>query len=317
MPNHADDNELYQLLSERIGKLHLQQRLGIESEAEHRVFHKGRTFFHIENLDSLDALIRLALRVTGLHSRGQRNALNIQTRRNDIHLKNLPDVFSGYTLLHLSDLHLDMNEKFTDALIAKLKNIDYDLCIMTGDYRYLTWGSSDNAMDYMAKLRSHINAPVFAVLGNHDSLRTVPAMEKMDIRMLLNESVEIEHKDDLIYLSGIDDPHYFRADNLERACLNIPADTVSLLLAHSPEIYKQAAYARFNVMFSGHTHGGQIKMPGGRALTYNAKCPRYLCAGSWRHGAMQGYTSVGAGSSIVDVRFNCPPEITLHQLLKG
>jgi len=316
MSSHADDNELYQLLLDRTGKLHLQQRLGIESESEHRVFHKGRTFFHIENLDSLDTLIRLTLRITGLHGRGQRNALNIQTRHNDIYLKHLPTAFSGYTLLHLSDLHLDMNEQFTDVLINKLKNINYDLCIMTGDYRYLTWGPSDKAMACLKKVRSHIRTPVYAILGNHDSIRTVPAMEKMDIRMLLNESAHIEHHGDSLYLAGIDDPHYFRADNLEKACRNIPSDAVSLLLAHSPEIYKQAAYAGFDVMFSGHTHGGQIKMPGGRAFTYNAKCPRYLCAGRWRHGAMQGYTSVGAGSSIVDVRFNCPPEITLHQLLK-
>jgi predicted MPP superfamily phosphohydrolase len=67
-------------------------------------------------------------------------------------------------------------------------------------------------------------------------------------------------------------------------------------------------------MLSGHTHGGQICLPGGIALMTNAACPRPFCKGAWRYHAMQGYTSVGSGSSVVGVRFNCLPEITLHHL---
>jgi hypothetical protein len=85
-------------------------------------------------------------------------------------------------------------------------------------------------------------------------------------------------------------------------------------LAHSPEPYRLAAHAGFDLMLSGHTHGGQICLPGGIALMTNADCPRRFCKGAWRYHTMQGYTSVGSGSSVVGVRFNCPPEMTLHQL---
>ena len=94
----------------------------------------------------------------------------------------------------------------------------------------------------------------------------------------------------------------------------IPADATSILLAHSPEIFRHAAYAGFDLMLSGHTHAGQICLPGGRPLMCNARCPRYVCAGAWRFEQLQGYTSAGSGVSVVDVRFNCPPEVTLHVL---
>jgi predicted MPP superfamily phosphohydrolase len=145
----------------------------------------------------------------------------------------------------------------------------------------------------------------------------VPAMEDLDIRVLLNESVPVKRKEDAVYLAGIDDPHYYRADNLEKACSDIPQDAVSILLSHSPEMYRNACHAGFDLMLSGHTHGGQICLPGGYPLMCNISSPRRVCRGSWRHHQLQGYTSVGSGSSVVEVRLNCPPEITLHHLHKG
>ena len=69
-------------------------------------------------------------------------------------------------------------------------------------------------------------------------------------------------------------------------------------------------------MLCGHTHGGQICLPGGLALTFNSSAPRFTGAGPWSYDLMQAYTSMGTGSSVVPARFNCPPEITLHQLRK-
>jgi hypothetical protein len=70
-------------------------------------------------------------------------------------------------------------------------------------------------------------------------------------------------------------------------------------------------------MLCGHTHGGQICLPGGYPLTWDARCPRRLAAGAWSYGGMAGYTSVGAGSSVVNARLNCLPEITIHRLCRG
>jgi predicted MPP superfamily phosphohydrolase len=145
----------------------------------------------------------------------------------------------------------------------------------------------------------------------------VPALEAMGIRMLLNECEVIARGDQQIHLAGVDDAHFYRMDNIEKVSQQIPAGAFSILLSHTPEIYRQAAHANFNLMLSGHTHGGQICLPGSIPITLQSKLPRRMGAGPWRHHNMIGYTSVGAGSSVVPVRLNCPPEITLHRLRAG
>ena len=92
-----------------------------------------------------------------------------------------------------------------------------------------------------AKLRAQLHGPIYGVLGNHDSIQMVPAMETMGIRMLLNECEAIARGDQLIYLAGIDDAHFYRVDNIEKAALPIPDGAFSILLSHTPEVYRQAA----------------------------------------------------------------------------
>jgi predicted MPP superfamily phosphohydrolase len=142
----------------------------------------------------------------------------------------------------------------------------------------------------------------------------LPALEAMGIRMLVNESETIERGGERVHFAGIDDAHFYRMDNLEKAAADIPHDAFSILISHTPEIYKQAAHAGFDLLLGGHTHGGQICLPGGIPITLDSVLPRYMASGPWRYHDMIGYTSVGAGSSVVPVRFNCPPEITLHRL---
>jgi predicted MPP superfamily phosphohydrolase len=132
--------------------------------------------------------------------------------------------------------------------------------------------------------------------------------------MLLNESEAIERGGFRVHLAGIDDAHFYRMDNIEKAAQGFPHDEFSILISHTPEIYRQAAHADFNLLLAGHTHGGQICLPGGIPITLDSVLPRSMGAGSWKYHDMIGYTSVGAGASIVPVRFNCPPEITLHHL---
>ena len=314
MTTLSSDEELYHLLEPRVGQLHLKRRLGLESDREARIFGRGLNFFDLENWYSVHALIRYALRLTFLYRRAKRNALNIQVRYHEVRIPRLPIAFEGFTIMQLSDLHLDMNEEFPPALIERVRNLEYDLCVITGDFRYQTFGPCEPALSRMERVRPHLKDPVYGVLGNHDSIRMVPALERMGIRILLNESVTVTRNKGSLHLVGVDDPHYYRLDNLDRACQGINHNNVSILLAHTPEFYKHAAHAGFDLMLCGHTHGGQICLPGGIPIIYDAKCPRVLAAGSWRHHQLIGYTSVGTGSSIVDVRLNCLPEITLHRL---
>jgi predicted MPP superfamily phosphohydrolase len=136
----------------------------------------------------------------------------------------------------------------------------------------------------------------------------------MGIRILLNECETISCGDETIYLAGIEDAHYYRVANIEKAGSEIPRDGFSILLSHTPEVYRQAAHAGFDLFLSGHTHGGQICLPGSIPITLGSVLPRHLGSGPWKYGNMIGYTSVGVGCAAVPVRFNCLPEITLHHL---
>jgi uncharacterized protein len=304
-------------LERRLGRVHARQRLGIETAHEARVFGGGLNFFHIENWYSVHSVIRTSLKLSGLYWRGRRNADDVQLRRNSIRSPTLPRRFDGFTLLHLSDLHVEMSQGAMRRVIELVQGLTYDIAVMTGDFRANTFGPYDATLAGLAEVRAQLKGAVFAVLGNHDTIRMVPGMEEMGIRVLLNETETFTRGEERLHLAGVDDAHYFRADNIEKAASPIPHDEFSILLSHTPEIYRQAAHADFDVMLSGHTHGGQICLPGAIPITLDAVLPRRFGAGAWRYHRMTGYTSVGAGSCIVPVRLNCPPEITLHRLEWG
>jgi predicted MPP superfamily phosphohydrolase len=311
------NKEILLKLEQRLGRLHARQRLGIETDHEAQVFGQGINFFHVENWYSVHSIIRTALKLTGLYRRGRRNAARILVRHNDIRFKELPSLFDGFTILHISDMHVDMNEGAMRHLMELADGLRYDLCVLTGDFRGKTFGPFAATLNGIARVRAHLDGPVYGVLGNHDTIQMIPGLEAMGIRMLLNECETIARGDQRIYLAGIDDAHYFRVDNIEKAGSQIPDGEFSILLSHTPEIYRQAAHADFNLLLSGHTHGGQICLPGSIPITLDSVLPRRMGAGAWQYHNMIGYTSVGAGSCIVAVRLNCPPEITLHHLRRG
>lgn len=305
-----------QQLEQRLGRIHARQRLGIEAEHEQRVFGGGINFFHPENWYSAHALIAYVLRLLGLYERGHRNTLAIQVRHNDVSLARLPPAFDGYRLLHLSDLHADLNPPAMSAIAEHVAGLAYDACVMTGDFRAQTYGDCAPALDAMRGLLTQLKQPVYAVLGNHDSVRMLPGLEAMGVRVLMNEQQRITRGGQAIHLVGIDDPHYYRVDSLAMAGRDVPDDAVTILLAHTPEVYRQAAHAGFDLLLCGHTHGGQICLPGGIPLTLDARIPRRLGAGAWRHGGMQGYTSVGAELHRAGAP-ELPPEVVVHRLRRG
>ena len=306
--------DLVEKLEQRLGRLHARQRLGIEEDYEAHVFGHGINFFHIENWYSIHSVIRNMLKLAGLYWRGCRNAADIQVRHHHPKLRELPTSFEDFTILHLSDLHVDISQDAMQRLIELLAGLRYDICVVTGDFRGKTFGPFDAALEGLARVRTHLNDPVYGVLGNHDTVCMVPGMEAIGIRMLLNEADTIIRGDQRIHLAGIDDAHYYRVDNIEKAASQFPHDEFSILLSHTPEVYRQAAHADFNLLLSGHTHGGQICLPGSIPITLDSVLPRHMGAGAWKYHDMAGYTSVGAGSVIVPVRLNCLPEITLHHL---
>jgi predicted MPP superfamily phosphohydrolase len=297
----------------RIGRLHLRQRLGMERDHEARRLRGAHEVHGQEMSETIKQAIRIGLRVTGLHARGRRNARRIAVRRHDVLLPHLPAPFDGFTLLQLSDLHIDAAPGYGRVLMEAVEALSYDVCVLTGDYRARTFGPIDAALAELTMLRRNLRDPVYAVLGNHDTIRLVPPMEDIGYRFLLNESVAIERDGASIHLAGIEDAHYYRLEDFHRATEKIPDGAVAILLSHTPAAYRHAAHAGIDLMLSGHTHGGQICLPGG-APVLTGRTPRRIVRGTWRHHRMTGYTAAGSGTSVIDARLNCPPEVTLHTL---
>jgi predicted MPP superfamily phosphohydrolase len=301
-------------LINRIGSEHVERRLKVETEHESQLFGQGLILFNLENWYSAPSLVRNALKLTGLYSRARRNADRIVIRRNVLEFAKLPPAFENFTILHLSDLHVDISEGAMRHLFGLVSDLQYDICVLTGDYRGKTYGPFDASLKGINQLTAQLKGPLYGVLGNHDSIQMAPSLEAMGIQMLFNECETIARGDSRIYLAGIDDAHFYRADDIEKAAKRIPKGAFSVLLSHTPEVYHRAARVGFDIMLSGHTHGGQLCLPGGIPITLEARLPRRMGAGLWYHIGMVGYTSVGVGTSLLPVRLNCPPEVALHTL---
>ena len=298
----------------RLGRFHVEQRVNIQAYQAADVFGRGLVHIHIENMMWLHFLLKRALQLAGAYRRGCRNTGRFVVRHNDIVLPALPAALDGMTLLHLSDLHADFSATAMAALIRAVDGLAWDACVWTGDYRGLTHGPWEDAAAELSRVRRALHGPVFAVLGNHDPLELADAFEEMDVRLLLNERAAYERGGAHLWIAGVDDPHFYETDSIEKAVDGIPAGEPVVLLSHSPELYRKAAYGGIDVMLCGHTHGGQFCLPGGFPVLANARVPPRMTRGAWRFRQLQGYTSRGCGVSGVECRFNCPPEIVLHHL---
>jgi predicted MPP superfamily phosphohydrolase len=306
-------------LRDRLG-LHLyRQRINVQTFHASQRVGQGQTLLHPENIALVRKFLEVFLKATFLWKWGYSNARDIQVREVAVPLRRLPESFRGFRILQLSDLHLDLDAQLADAIMARLTGLTYDLCVMTGDFRAETHGDRMPAIDALRRLVPFLTPSLgaeglLAILGNHDDLEMTAHLEACGVRVLLNESVAIRRGAHHIDLVGIDDPHFYETADFERALHDLPLETTKILLSHTAESYRKALACGIDYMLCGHTHGGQICLPGGIPIWRNARHPGYMARGAWQFHDLRGYTSAGTGCSMVPVRFFCPPEMTIHVL---
>lgn len=303
----------------RLGESEFAARMDREQRTreQHGKGQGGRSIFRFEHKINIYSCIKFCLKFSGFWNRAVRNYFDIQVEHNTVYLSELPADFDGYTILQLSDLHTDLHPDFSARVKEVIAPLEYDCMALTGDYRTATFGDHSGATAATIDIVSDIRKPKYGILGNHDSLAKVPAMEVAGIRFLLNEHVVLRRGEAELYLIGIDDPNFYKTHSFERALRGVPEAATKLLLSHSPQTHKVAAKLGIDFLAAGHTHGGQICLPGGHVLVHDGSAPRSVLAGAWREGGLQGYTSRGTGASGLPVRLNCPAEVTLHTLRRG
>ena len=261
--------------------------------------------------------VKWGLKLTRQYARGNHNAWDIRLCETDVPLAALPEAFDGFTLLHLSDLHLDGMPGLERRILDTLGNRAVDLVAITGDFRHDLHGLPHATLEQLETLLAGISSRcgVVGVLGNHDDCHMVEPLEQLGIRMLINEQMWIDRGGQRLQIIGTDDVHYYYTDLALHALRSADDDACTVALVHSPELADAAAEAGVNLYLTGHTHGGQIALPGGRAIIrrLNHRC-RHLYKGLWHRNGMTGVTSRGVGTAGIPVRFNTRGELLLLTL---
>ncbi len=220
-------------------------------------------------------------------------------------------------ILHLSDFHLDTKLEQAEGWAEIILSLEFDIAVITGDFFN---GFSLPDTDRLSALKTVVDAiecPIYGIFGNHDCSLSAPYIESLGIRLLLNESTQFQVRDSSILLTGIDDPHFFKSDDLEHALSSVKemaAFDMKLLLVHAPADPIRYANAGFDLCLCGHTHGGQLCTPNSKPLLRNGLYANHTISGNWESGSMKGFTSRGTGTGRLSYRLNCPPEIVVHEV---
>lgn len=257
--------------------------------------------------------------LAGSFSKVARSALNeansLEIEEIEIHLKRLPKKLDGLRLVHLSDIH---HSPFTslehiEKTVRIANDLEPDLFVLTGDYVSHETEYIEPVGEVLGRLRSAFGT--FACLGNHDHWTdaggVTESLRANDIKVLINEGFRFSARDVSFWLCGVDD-HMVRQTDLSAALRGSFPDEMKMLLAHNPVIIRQAAKFDVDVIFSGHTHGGQIKIRDrGKKILPQSRKPR---SGLYERRNTQIYVTRGIGTVVLPMRYRCPPEISLITL---
>jgi uncharacterized protein len=277
------------------------------------------------NLDSKKTLIKaLGLGASGLlglflySTRLEPAMLKVERLR--LRLAHSHGGLRGFRLVQISDIHMGgwMSRSRLERVVTKVLDQNPDVVAITGDFISRHSADLSHITDLsavLAPLASRVMT--VAVLGNHDHRYGLKYLRRLfaeiGICELPNRFLTIKIGKSPLYLAGVDDI-WMKKDDLDGLLAKLPAEGPAVLLAHEPDFADKAAESgRFDLQISGHTHGGQVVLPGRGPLVLPRMGKRYP-SGLYQVGQMFQYTNRGVGMGTLHFRFNCPPEITVFDL---
>lgn len=249
-------------------------------------------------------------------------ALELSTH--EIHTSGLPEAFEGFRIAHVSDLHNARLGEGNNKLLSRLKEAAPDIIVITGDIVDCNRTDIAIAADFVAEAVKI--APCYFVTGNHEAALAEREYQKLEAAIsghgaviLRDRAVSIERDGGSICLTGLDDPGFIAADQkidtAEKIKSLAPEDSFTVLLSHRPELFEAYCHAGVELVFSGHAHGGQFRLPlvGGLYAPGQGLLPQYD-AGLYTEGDTAMLVSRGIGNSLMPLRFNNRPEIIVAVL---
>lgn len=245
----------------------------------------------------------------------------------EVVLNRLPPAFDGFTIAQLSDFHYDVRAAVPiRAAIEIVNNLHPDVIVLTGDFVTVPFfhrgfhiaqraaGAAEPCATLLAQLRPRL--AIVSILGNHDvdadAPRIINTLHSHGLPVLRNRSIPLEQAGARIWLCGLDSVWEGNPD-MDVALRGVPSEELVVLLVHEPDYADQAAYYPVDLQLSGHSHGGQVWLPGIGAPWLPMLARKYP-RGLHRIGPLILYTNMGLGTIRVPIRLNCPPEITLFTL---
>ena len=232
----------------------------------------------------------------------------------NISLKRLPKNLDGFRIVHLSDIHHSpfTNLEHISRAVEIANELKPDMFVLTGDYVSHEPEYIAPMAEVLGKFESEFGT--FACLGNHDhwtdAKSVTESLRDENIVVLINKGFRFTAKGAAFWLAGVDD-HLVGRTDLPSALRGSFPDEMKMLLAHNPVILRRAARAEVDLIFSGHTHGGQVKI---RDDEKRLLPRRKLKNGLYRRKDTQIYITRGIGTVVLPVRYQCPPEISLIEL---
>jgi len=263
--------------------------------------------------------------VVGAYGYGSRlEAEWLQVEKLSIPVKQLGSSFEGFKIVQMSDFHLYPHTQI--ELIKRAVNITNslkpDLITLTGDYVSREGSSKSEAIFELAPVLTKLNAKygVFTVLGNHEYFTNekvvLRSLKESGLTVLINDGLALSIGQQMLYLAGLDDAWKGNPD-LSKALEKRPGSVPTILLVHEPDFADTySADGSVSLQLSGHSHGGQIRLPGMGALVLPRHGRKYV-QGLYRVKDMWVYTTRGIGVIGVPVRLNCRPEITEITLVRS
>jgi hypothetical protein len=244
----------------------------------------------------------------------------LKERRVVLRFPVLPSEFDGFRICLFSDLHLKKHAPLFDALRAYLKDNTFDLGCCAGDIQDRSGPKMETSLA-LARGLFDATRPRFGwyiVRGNNDRRRFLRRLVagRPGVTVLDNRSVRLGRSSPPVYLAGVDDPHHLWHD-LDAALADVPDDAFKILLAHSPEIVHDAARLGVRLVLCGHTHGGQIRLPGVGAMFTESRVSRKHSWGLSRKRGTLLFTTCGVGWTMIPLRLKCPPEVVSITLRRG
>lgn len=236
-----------------------------------------------------------------------------------IPVPNLPRAFHGFRLVHLTDLHYGrlVSLDFIRDVIARTNRIACDAIVCTGDYVHEN--RSTRQIDTVWPLIGELHAPsgVFSVLGNHDHWADTERSQYWLVKTdqdLRKKAVSLERHGSRLWFVGAGDlwEDHRTLDDLMR---QIPESDCRIVLAHNPDTADTDFTSRVDLMISGHTHGGQVKIPFVGTPILPVKNKNYSCGLKKSLRGTSVFISKGIGWAVYPVRFNCFPEIAVLELV--